>query len=394
MRSLRLLASLATAVAFVACGGGSSPTTPTSPTPAPGGTSSPPPTTSGATINGQLSTGATAASTAPGLASSRATTVTTVSVVGTSITGSADATGRFTLPNVPAGTVQLRFTGPGSDATVSVTDLRSGDTVAITVAVNGAHATLLGDSRNPAQNAPTPINGVITSLSGTLDAFEIVVNGERIRGDAVTEFYGHPNRTPAEVFSRMNGLRAEVKAWPRTGFWYAERLHVNVDETTTPPPSQPTPPGPQDTSASIEGTLTAIGGSRPNLTLTIAGTTVRTDASTVVQRRGDTQDLSVLATGMTVHVVGDRRSDGSIEARRLQIKDDATGGAVEIEGSVGGLKGTCPAVSFGINGVDVVTNASTAFTPACADLRNGSKVRVQGVRQANGAVLAAVVTRN
>jgi hypothetical protein len=396
MRSLRLLASLAASLSIVACGGGSSPATPTSPTPAPSQTPAPPPTASGATINGQLSTGATGASTAPGLASSRATTVASVSVVGTGISGTADGAGRFTLPNVPAGTVQLRFTGPGTDATVSVTDLRTGDTIAITVAVNGAHATLLGDSRNPAQSSHTPINGVITSLSGTLDAFEIVVNGERIRGDAVTEFYGHPNRTPAEVFSRMNGLRAEVKAWPRTGFWYAERLHINFDEpppTTTTPPTDTTPPGQQDTSASIEGRLTAIGGARPALTLTIAGTTVRTDGSTVVQRRGDTQDLSVLRTGMTIHVVGDRRSDGSIDARRLQITDDDTGGAFEIEGSVGGLKGTCPAVSFGVNGFNVVATAATTFTPACSELRSGNKVRVQGVTQADGTVRATSVTR-
>jgi hypothetical protein len=394
MRSLRLAACFLASLALVACGGGTSPSTPTSPTPTPGGTASPPPA-AGATINGQLSSGATGASTAPGLASSRATTVTSVTVVGTSIAGTADGAGRFTLPDVPAGTAQLRFTGPGTDATVAVADLRSGDTVAITVAVNGAHATVLGDSRNPAQNSHTPINGVITSLSGTLDAFEIVVNGERIRGDAVTEFYGHPNRPPAEVFARMNGLRAEVKAWPRTGFWYAERLHINFDDTTTPaPPPTDTTPGPQDSSASIEGTLTAIGGTRPTLTLTVAGITVRTDGTTVVQRRGDTQDLSVLRTGMTIHVVGDRRADGSIDARRLQIKDDATGGVVEIEGSVGGLKGACPAVTFGVNGYDIATTAATTFTPACADLKNGNKVRVQGERQADGTVRATTVTRN
>ena len=102
---------------------------------------------------------------------------------------------------------------------------------------------------------------------------------------------------------------------------------------------------PQDTSASIEGTLTAMGGTRPSLVLTIASTTVRTSASTEVQRRGDVQDLSVLQIGMTIHVVGDRRTDGSIDARRLQIKDDATGAEFEIEGSVGGLKGTCPTVT-------------------------------------------------
>src|SRR4029453_9518764 len=151
-------------------------------------------------------------------------------------------------------------------------------------------------------------------------------DGQRIRGDRVTEFYGHPNMTPARVFEEMNNTRTEVKAWPRDGFWYAERLHVNLDEEVPETPTTPTTPTtPQDSSASIEGTLTTMGGTRPSLVLTIAGTTVRTSASTEVQRRGDVQDLSVLQIGMTIQVVGDRRTDGSIDARRLQIKNEATG---------------------------------------------------------------------
>jgi hypothetical protein len=379
---------------MMACGGGSA--TPTSPTPtgATGGASTPPPAT-GATITGQMSSAA-ASSTTSGVAATRLTPVATISVLGTSISSAVDGSGRFTLSGVPAGTVQLRFSGPGTDATLSVNDLRSGDTVSLTVAVNGTLATVLADSRNPASAAAVPINGVIDSLTGSLDAFEFRIGSQRIRGDAITEFYGHPNRTPAQVFARMNGLRAEVKAWPRGDYWYAERLHVNLETTTPPteptPPTGPTPPT-QDTSASIEGTLTSIGGSRPNLVLVVAGVTVRTSASTEVQRRGDRQDLSVLRTGMTIHVVGDRRSDRSIDARRLQIKDDAVGAEMEIEGSLGGLKGSCPAVSFGVNGVAVSTTASTQFSPACSELKSGNKVRVRGTRQSDGSLRATSVMR-
>jgi len=120
---------------------------------------------------------------------------------------------------------------------------------------------------------------------------------------------------------------------------------------------------------------------------------VRTNGSTEVQRRGDVQDLSVLQIGMTIHVVGDRRSDGSIDARRLQIKDDATGAEFEIEGSVGGLKGACPTVTFGVNGFSVATTASTTFAPACGELKSGNKVRVRGITQADGSVRATSVTR-
>jgi hypothetical protein len=290
--------------------------------------------------------------------------------------------------------VQLRFTGPGTDATVSVGEVRAGDTIAVTVAVHGTQAAVLGDSRNP-NAAHVPINGDIVSLTGTPDAFEFRIGGQIIRGDTLTEFYGHPGQSRADIFAVMNGKRAEVKAWPRTGFFYAERLHVNLGDAL--PPSAPSPPTgtepPQDSSASIEGTLTSIGGTIPTLQLVVANVTVRTSASTEVQRRGDRQDLSTLRTGMTIHVVGDRQPDGSINARRLQIKDDATGADFEIEGSMGGLKGSCPAISFGVNGYSVVASTATQFTPACAELKNGNKIRVVGVRQQNGEVQATTVTR-
>ena len=388
MRSLRFLLTFVTSVSLVACGGGSSPTEPTSPAAAPGPPSAP--ATTGATIAGQVSSSATASASGSGLASSRATPVSTISVVGTSLTTTTDPSGRFTLTGVPAGAAQLHFTGPGTDARLPIGEVRTGDTVTLMVAVNGTAAAVLSDSRTPT-GAATPINGVVRNLTGSVDQFEFTIDGQRIRGDRVTEFYGHPNMSPARVFEEMNNTRAEVKAWPRDGFWYAERLHVNLDDEVSTPPTTPAPP--QDTSASIEGTLTVIGGTRPALVLTIGGTTVRTNGSTVVQRRGDTQDLSVLQVGMTIHVVGDRQSDGSIDARRLQIKDDAAGAEFEIEGSIGGLKGTCPAVTFGVNGFNIATTASTTFAPACGELKSGNKVRVRGVTQADGSVRATSVTR-
>jgi hypothetical protein len=383
LRQSTSLACLALATLIAACGG-SSPTEPSS-TPPPA-----PPTATGATITGQISNGGTSSGLREGVASTRATPVNSVAVVGTSLATSADAAGRFTLAGVPAGATQLRFTGPGTDATVSVGEVRAGESVTITFAVNGSAAAVLDDSRRPS-GAPTPINGIARNLTGTPDQFEFTIDGRTIRGDRVTEFYGHPNTTRARVFEELNNTRTEVKAWPRDGFWYAERLHVNTDDEA--PEADEDDDQPQDSSASIEGTLTRMTGTRPTLVLTIANTTVRTSASTVVQRRGDTQDLSVLQIGMTIHVVGDRKSDGSLDARRLQIKDDATGAAFEIEGSVGGLKGTCPAVTFGVNGFNVATTASTTFTPACAELKSGNKVRVRGVTQADGSVRATSVTR-
>jgi hypothetical protein len=99
---------------------------------------------------------------------------------------------------------------------------------------------------------------------------------------------------------------------------------------------------------------------------------------------------------MTVHVVGERQPDGSIVALKVQIKGDAIGGTFHISGSAGGVMGTCPALTFGVNGYDIVTDALTTFEPAvpgCLGLKSGSKVTVEGIVQPNGSVLATTVTK-
>ena len=199
MRSLRLLLTFVTAVSLVACGG-SSPTEPTSPAVTP----TAPTATAGATIAGQVSSGATAGASASGIASSRATPVSTISVVGTSLTTSADATGRFTFTGVPAGAAQLHFTGPGTDATLPIGEVRTGDTVTLMIAVNGTAATVLSDSRTPSGAANADQRRGPQPHRIRVDQFEFTIDGQRIRGDRVTEFYGHPNMTPARVFEEMN----------------------------------------------------------------------------------------------------------------------------------------------------------------------------------------------
>ena len=95
-----------------------------------------------------------------------------------------------------------------------------------------------------------------------------------------------------------------------------------------------------------------------------------------------------------MHVIGVRQSDGSLDARKIEINDDATGGEFEIEGSVGGLKGTCPSVQFSVNGFSVTTSAATVFEGgACSSLKSGDKVTVKGLKQADGSVAATSVQK-
>lgn len=435
---------------LAACGGKGSPTSPSNATNAPAAS---------AMITGMVQ-GATSALTAA--TSGAALSGVTVSVVGTSISAGVDAAGRFTLSNVPAGSVQLQLTGGGANAVVALAPVSPQQTIDVVLSVSGTTATVESEVRSgtpeaqlegrveslpPTQPAltfkaagrtvrtdsstrfvdgsqtrtfadlrigmrvhakgsmtgdtfnatlvelqnsntslPVNINGIIDTLTGTASAFQFKIGSRAVKGDALTVFFGDGDK-PDTFSSLKEGSRVEVKGEQRDDYVYAVRIHINGGDDDDDDG--------QDSSASIHGTLNAIGGSKPAFVLTVGTTAVRTSASTEVKRRGDVQTLDALKIGQSLHVIGDRQPDGSINARRIEINDDAAGGEFEIEGSAGGLKGTCPAVQFSVNGFSIATSSTTTFEPAgsCGMLKSGDKVVVKGARLADGSVAATRVTR-
>src|SRR5215204_3034489 len=115
-----------------ACGG-SSPTSPD----ATGAT--------GASITGSVRSGASNALTAA--STGGAITGLTVTVVGTSISSGLDASGRFNLKNVPAGDLQLQFSGPVS-GTLSVNGVQTTETITLVISVSGTTVTLESEARS------------------------------------------------------------------------------------------------------------------------------------------------------------------------------------------------------------------------------------------------------
>ena len=92
----------------------------------------------------------------------------TVSVAGTGISTTPDNQGQFTLNNVPAGTVTLNFTGPGSNAAVTLTGVGANDRVQITVTVNGNSAHLDSEHHNNGE-----IEGRIVSIDSGAKTFVV-----------------------------------------------------------------------------------------------------------------------------------------------------------------------------------------------------------------------------
>ena len=438
-RHLTVLA-LVVLAAFSATACGDSPTSPSG--------------ASSVTVNGNIASFSSGSASAQNSRSSSMASATVpagirITVSGTNISVDVSGDGTFTLKNVPSGNVTLTITGPGVNATISLNDLQNGQTVTITVNVNGATAEVESDRRSKGREEqlegrieslpPTTaagelvvsgrtvktdsstsfrhgdtagsfatlqlgyrvhvkgetsggvllarevkiqntngsngsvLNGNISAFSGTRSSFQFTLNGQLVKGDAATEFYGN-----SDFLELVNGARVEVKGSPRDGHVYATRIHVNIEDTE------------------FTGTITAE--TTPNLVFTIGGKTVKITPDTVVRRGGDEQTASVLYVNQVVEVVGGLLADGTVIARRISIVSDAAGGFFEMEGNMGSKSGTCPTLSFSVAGYSITTTGTgtpTVFDPtgSCSSLSNGTKVLVQGTVQANMSVLATLVKK-
>ncbi len=226
------------------------------------------------------------------------------------------------------------------------------------------------DIQNTNTSTGLNVNGVVSGFSGTRSAFQFTVNGQLIKGDSGTEFYGN------SLFEElMNGATVEVKGSQRDGYIYATRIHVNTE------------------GIDFTGVITARPGTVPNLTLTIGPYTVLTTSETEVKRKGDQQTVAQLQIGQTVSVSGRLLPDGKVVASKISIEADAVGGLFEMEGNMGGESGSCPTLTFSVSGYVIKTDAATTITPSCGSLSNGSKVKVIGVVQADMSVKATSVQK-
>jgi hypothetical protein len=313
----------------------------------------------------------------------------TVSVVGTAITTPVNGS-QFSLSGVPHGPLSLRFTGNGMDSELGLAPVEGTEDIDLAVSMVGSTVALESERRSFGKE--TQLEGRVESLPPTTAAGALVVAGQLVTTTPATRFFFHGDAP--EFADLALGFRVHVKGQSATGSLAAVTIMIQSTNLPGDEEEDEDDDEAQDESASIEGILATIGGAGPTLNLRVGNATVHTDASTRVQRRGDTQDLDNLVVGMRLHVVGTRRPDSSILARKIQIKDDAAGSEFEIEGSMGGVKGACPSLTFSVNGYAVTTDASTAFSPVCSTFKSGTKATVEGAIQSNGSVKATSVTKS
>jgi hypothetical protein len=191
----RYLCAFGLAALAIACGGNASMTGSNAPAAAPG--------SRGATIRGTV-LGAAAA----GDVSASSLGTIRVSVVGTSLQAMTDGSGSFTLTGVPPGTVDLRFQGSGVDARLTIDGLSDGQTLTLTVRVEGNSASRVGegdDDNDDDEQGEVEFDGTVTLLN------PLTIGGRRVTTSSATRFLGdHNDPVPSSQVLRV-GNRVEVE---------------------------------------------------------------------------------------------------------------------------------------------------------------------------------------
>jgi hypothetical protein len=117
------------------------------------------------------------------------------------------------------------------------------------------------------------------------------------------------------------------------------------------------------------------------------------DATLTVKgvQTGDLIDIRVRLTDNSVRIEAERREprgnrddDSDSDSDSDERNDNG-----EFRGVVSGLTGTCPSITFNLNGMTGVafkTGTATRFDSACPNIQNNVRVEVRGRRQADGSI--------
>jgi Domain of unknown function (DUF5666) len=288
MRRLNFLAVIiAAAVSIAACGDSN----PSSPSDA---------NANAVTINGNVVAPGGTQTSASAQTSSTAATAPAglrVTVVGSNISAIVDASGHFSLKNVPPGNVNLQFSTSTNTALIVLTDLQTGQTVTISVTLSGSSATVESDRR--ASGKEVQLEGRVESLPPTTAAGSFIVAGQLVTTNDATRFY---LGGAASAFTALAlGQRVHVKG--QTSGTSLLASTVDIQNTNT------------DVGLNINGIVAGFSGPQSAFQFTVDGRLVKGDASTEFFGNSHFADL---ANGRRVEVKGSQR-DGFVYATRIHV---------------------------------------------------------------------------
>ena len=143
-------------------------------------------------------------------------------------------------------------------------------------------------------------------------------------------------------------------------------------------------------STTVDGTgqFSMTGVPPGNVTLTFTGEGVSASITLNNVQAGDEIRIEVRLNGSSARVEAETRRHGDDDE---EDDDEDRDEANEVEGTVSGLTGTCPALTFTVGTRVVRTGSATVFEDRCTDVRNGVRVEVKGTRMNDGSFTATRV---
>jgi Domain of unknown function (DUF5666)/CarboxypepD_reg-like domain len=297
--------SLVVALAGAACGKSTMPATPTSPT----GGASPQPSASatGTTIAGTVVSSAGAQSVRPMGAAI------TVSIVGTNIGATIDASGNFTLQNVPSGDVTLAFSGNGIDARLTITGVSNHEQIRITVNLQGTTADA-DETERETEDHRAEVEGKISSITSSTRTLVVGRNMTMLVVPPGTPI--HHGSTAIDFSKLAVGERIHAHAAKNGSTFTATDVEVQNEHTDLPNLGDNHGHDGDDNQASVKGTVSgaAAGHACPAFTFSVGTTTVTTTAST----KFDDVSCAGVVNGISVEVKGTRTSATAITATKVE----------------------------------------------------------------------------
>jgi hypothetical protein len=202
------------------------------------------------------------------------------------------------------------------DATIAAADLKVGDQVHVqAVSANGVNtATLVLVQREVEdEHHPLEVSGTITAVS----AASITVHdaqGNNVILMLTANTIIRKGDASVAATDLKTGDKVEVAAVAQGTVNTAIAIHVEAPE-----PAEDAKPG------LVSGPVTAVSGTALTVRRDNGSVIVKTDASTVIKKKGSTVALSDVHVGDTVTAAGTFATDGSLLAKQIEVSTDGSG---------------------------------------------------------------------
>ncbi|MBM3908703.1 MAG: hypothetical protein FJ363_11605 [Gemmatimonadetes bacterium] len=243
---------------------------------------------------------------------------------------------------------------------------------AVSSTANADGGTTGGKTGGTTTATAAALTGTIGSLTGACPALSFKLEGRVITTDAATSF------ADVKCADLKDGTRVGVRGEARSD----GSILAKIVKPVLPPPALPPPP------VVTEGTVSGLSGACPAITFTVAGKTFTTDAQT---RFGDGGCAAVKNDAKAV-VYSQATPSGGVKVLAVKVIPPPPPPPVVTEGTVSGLSGACPAITFTVAGKAFTTDVQTRFGDGgCAAVKNNAKVVVYSQATPTGGVKVLAV---